>query len=68
MVCVSGQLDAAVIPVYSIVIVASDSTFSSTTTLQIQVIDMDDSPVQFTETNYIVGINENSPIGSQVVQ
>ena len=67
-VTLSGQLDAEMIPTYSIVIVASDGMFSSNMTLQIQIVDTDDSPVRFTDPSFVAGINENSSIGSPVVQ
>ena len=67
-VALSGQLDAEMFPTYSIAIVASDGMFSSNMTLQIQIVDTDDSPVQFTDPSFVTGIQENSPVGSPVVQ
>ena len=67
-VILSGQLDAEIIPTYSIVIVASDGVFSANMTLQIQIVDTNDSPVRFTDPSFVAGINENSPLGSPVVQ
>ena len=63
-----GKLDADVIPIYTVVIVASDGTLASNMTLQIQIINTGDSPVQFTEPSFVAGIEENSPTGSHVVQ
>ena len=68
VVTLSGQLDAEMIPTYSVVIVASDGTFSSNMTLQIQIVDTEDSPVRFTDPTFVTGINENSPNGSPVEQ
>jgi len=67
-VILSGQLDAEVISSYDIVIIASDGTLSSNTTLCIQVSNIDDSPVQFTNTHYVATVGENSLAGSPVTQ
>ena len=67
-VTLHGKLDAEVIPMYTVVVVASDGTLASNMTLQIQIINKDDSRVQFTEPSFVAGIEENSPTGSHVVQ
>ncbi|XP_065908821.1 cadherin-23-like [Dysidea avara] len=67
-VILSGQLDAEIISSYDIIIIASDGMLSSNTTLHIQVGNLDDSPVQFTDAHYIAAVGENSPVGSPVTQ
>ena len=67
-VILSGQLDAEVISSYDIVIIASDGMLLSNITLHIEVGNLDDAPVQFTNAHYVAAIGENSLVGSPVTQ
>ncbi|KAL4640550.1 protocadherin Fat 1 isoform X2 [Arapaima gigas] len=68
---VARQLDREKISGYTLIVQASDNGTpprSSTTTINIDVSDVNDNAPTFSQTNYSIVIQENRPVGTSVLQ
>ncbi len=64
---VSQSLDREDIPVFNLVITASDGDNDADTTVRISLTDVNDEAPVFTQAEYTAFINENSPEGTAVL-
>ncbi|XP_033823988.1 protocadherin Fat 1a isoform X1 [Periophthalmus magnuspinnatus] len=68
---VARQLDRERISGYSLTVVAADNglpPLSSTTIINIDILDINDNPPVFSQANYSLIIQENRPVGTSVLQ
>ncbi|XP_061473408.1 protocadherin Fat 2 [Rhineura floridana] len=70
-ICIAKHLDREEISSYSLKVRATDNgqaAFFNDTTVLIRVSDVNDNPPRFFQLNYSVTVQENSPVGSSVLE
>ena len=62
----SGALDRETTPIQTLILQASDTTYTSTSELIIAILDVNDEPPKFTQSFYSLSISESASPGDPV--